>query len=446
MIIKSGKLVFWVFVFLYVPFFYNFGLKYINVENVDFPSIYWGARVTFQERRSPYAENAFPKIEGNEAWGGRVFPYLYPPPSLIAFYPLSMLSYKAAKVLMLAVNHVCVLLFLYLILTKLLPENLGEPWREFAAAFYVLYVLVYDAVEVNLNHGQINLVVLMFLTLTWFALRNKHSHALSIALPLSVAILLKTYPLLFVPMLFFRKKYAALALTATLLATYAAIAYLVLPEVLWRDWVVNVLPNGGYGKIPVNLFSPAAYTNQSINGFVARLFQPNQFVNVPFPNNGLVPVVGYALAVIVGGVTVALSFFRSRKETARNETSNGILDFEFSMYLLMMYLVAPLSWDHHLVYLLPATLVTFNFIFTSDSTRLLRSTLLVPLFILAWKYPFDHGLLRNGLPILAISVKFYVILGIWSFFAYSIWKASMSKDKAHDYDLVVNRKLSNKTA
>lgn len=440
--IKPGKFVFWVFVFLYVPFFYNFGLKYINVENTDFPSIYWGARVTFQERRSPYAENAFPKIEGNEDWGGRVFPYLYPPPSLIAFYPLSMLSYKTAKVLMLAVNHACVLLFLYLVLTKLLPENLAEPWRDFAAASYVLYVLLYNAVEVNLNHGQINLVVLIFLTLTWFALRNKHSHALRIAFPLSIAILLKTYPLLFVPMLFFRKKYGALAATAMLLAIYAAIAYLVLPEVLWRDWVVNVLPSGGYGKIPVNLFSPAAYSNQSINGFVARLFQPNQFVNVPFPNNGLVPVIGYTLALIVGGITVALSYLRSRKELMEG----NLLDFEFSMYLLMMYLVAPLSWDHHLVYLLPAALVALNFIFTSDGTRLLRATLLVLLFILGWKYPFEHGLLRSGLPILVISVKFYAITGIWLFFAHEIWKASLSKGKAPDYESVGNRELENKAA
>ena len=83
------------FVLLYVPYLYQQGYQRAGQYPGDFPTLYWGAKMVFEEGRSPYVEGAFDQIAEREQ--RRIFPYLYPPPSLLAFYPFAVVTYDAAK-------------------------------------------------------------------------------------------------------------------------------------------------------------------------------------------------------------------------------------------------------------------------------------------------------------------------------------------------------------
>ena len=120
------------FVFFYVPFLYQQGYRRAAESPGDFPTLYWGAKMVFEEGRSPYVDGAFDEVAGREQ--RRIFPYLYPPPSLLAFYPFSTTTYYAAKVWLLVVSHVCFLVILYLLFLRIRPFEPPPERRGLAAA------------------------------------------------------------------------------------------------------------------------------------------------------------------------------------------------------------------------------------------------------------------------------------------------------------------------
>ena len=215
------------FLFLYVPFLYQHGYLKAFIGHGDFPTIYWGAHIVFNEGRSPYVEGAFAEARARQ--GQHLFPYLYPPPSLLAFYPFSHVTYDAAKRLLLAASHLSFAAVLYLFFFRIARLEPRLPFGPLAAALACVYALTFWPVVDNFLWGQINLPVLALLCLSWWALK-RDANALLVALPLSLAILLKFYPLVLLPVLLFKRRYGAAALVVGLFALYAAVSWLVLPE------------------------------------------------------------------------------------------------------------------------------------------------------------------------------------------------------------------------
>jgi alpha-1,2-mannosyltransferase len=401
------------FVLLYVPYLFQQGFQRAAQNPGDFPTLYWGAKMVFDEGRSPYVDGAFNRVAEREQ--RRIFPYLYPPPSLLAFYPFSTVTYDAAKVCLLVVSHVCLLVILYLLFFRIAPFDLPPAWRAFAAALMIVYVLNYNPVADNFAWGQINLIVLALVLLAWLALKWG-GHALSVALPLSLAILLKTYPLLLLPLLIIRKRYAAAAWTVGLVVLYGLVSWWMLPRGLWGDWLTNVAPTGGYGLRPFNLpFLPVEPWNHSINGFM--LFVQDRCPEVfGIPTRFITRPLTYLLAGAVGAATVGLSLL-----SARRGQGERTLDTDVSLYLLMMFLVAPLSWEHHLVYVLPAALFAIHFLLKGPTRPAVALGALAVLFIIAWDFPRDDIFLLKGVLALLNAIKFFGAFGLWIFVAKRMW-------------------------
>src|SRR5919107_4908827 len=127
------------FALLYVPFLWQHGYLQAGRGVGDFPSIYWGARLAFVGHTSPYAGGAFAEAEA--ALDQRVFPYLYPPSSLLAFYPFSLVTYDTAKLALLVTSHACFLAFLYLFFFEIKPFEPEGDSRPLLAALLVAYVM-----------------------------------------------------------------------------------------------------------------------------------------------------------------------------------------------------------------------------------------------------------------------------------------------------------------
>ncbi len=356
MFVQKGRLVLvLVFLFLYVPFLTDHGFRSAQVENIDLPSFYYAVDTTFNQHASPYQPGSWEGLQ-NEL-GPKVFPYLYPPSSLLLLAPYAWFSYEGLKILVLVVNHACVLLLMYLLFFRIFslvwPGGKSQGSDQgvlgwFLLPLLVLYTLQFHPLVVTLVHGQINLVVMVLICLFWLALRAR-SNPLLVGLPLAAAILLKTYPILFLPLLLIRRRFRVTACTIGYVAIVVGISTLILPGKAWTDWLNLVLPTGGYAQTPYHLFSPAMPWNQSLNGVAARMFlHPNYAFSV---NPGLARLAPYLAAAGIMGTLVWLGI----KLTKRHETR--YVNDEFVLVLLSIFLVAPLSWEHHLVFVLPAALL-----------------------------------------------------------------------------------------
>jgi hypothetical protein len=128
------------------------------------------------------------------------------------------MSYGTAKLLVLAANYLCVLGLLFLLLhllglggflrpqTASREQSGGVGRREWLALFFTVYLFLFQPIVQTLMAGQINLYVIVLLCLMWYALKRNASPVLS-ALPLALAVVLKTYPLLFLPILLLKGRW-----------------------------------------------------------------------------------------------------------------------------------------------------------------------------------------------------------------------------------------------
>jgi alpha-1,2-mannosyltransferase len=402
------------FVLLYAPFLWQHGYLQSLRGVGDFPSIYWGARLAFVEHRSPYVEGAFTEAEATLRQ--HVFPYLYPPSSLLAFYPFSLVTYDAAKLILLVASHACFLGFLYLFFFKIRAVELDAPSRGLLAALLVAYVLHFYPVVDNFVWGQINLVVLALVCVFWLALKRGWNAA-AVALPLSLAILLKTYPILLLPLLVFSKRFGAAALVLALVVAYGVASWLVLPRGLWADWATNIAPTGGYGQQPFQLFFPVEPWNHSINGFGCFLQDRCETI-FGLPSFYFTTPLTYMLCAFVGLVTVGLSFLSARKRSGAKT-----LDLEVATYLQMTFLVAPLSWEHHLVYVLPSALMSIRMLLKEGARAPLLAPVVASLFVLAWDFPRDDMFFLGGVLAASNTIKFFAVFTLWAFCAWRLREA-----------------------
>jgi len=403
------------FVLMYVPWVWQHGYLQSLRGVGDFPSIYYGARLAFVEQRSPYVEGVFREAEAT--LDQHVFPYLYPPLSLLAFYPFSLVTYDTAKLALLVTSHSCFLLFLYLFFFEIKAVEPRGDSRWLLCALLVAYVLNFYPVVDNFVWGQINLPILLLVCVSWLALKRGWN-AFAVAVPLSLAILLKTYPVLLLPLLVFRKRYGAAALVVALVVAYGLVSWLVLPQGLWHDWATNVAPTGGYGQRPFQLFFPVEPWNHSINGF--GCFLQDRFKTFfGLPSSRFTTPLTYLLCAFVGLVTVGLSFL-----SARRGAGAKTLDLEVATYLQMTFLVAPLSWEHHIVYVLPSALLAINMLLKDGARPGVLAPVLASLFVLAWDFPRDDMFLFGGILAATNAIKFFAVFIMWGFCAWRLWEAA----------------------
>lgn len=413
-----------IFLFLYVPFVIDHGFLAASQPSMDLPSFYYASEATFERDVSPYTPTAWQGLQNRLQQ--RVYPYLYPPPSLLFFAPLSSVPYQVAKTLVLVGNHLALLALLYLLLFRIMTA--ARPWSSAAATgegsrllgwlilpLLVLYALHFQPVVVTLDHGQINLAVLVLLSLFWIGLRERRPGALS-ALPLAGAILLKTYPAMFLPLLIIRRRWRTAAWTAGYVAAMSGLAWFVLPRQVWRDWMADVLPTGGYANTLFGGLPPALPWNQSFNGFAARLFQQPGYAwrADPFLAKAL-PLV---LALVVVGTLTWLAFRLSRRRETR------YLNDEFVLVLISIYLVAPLSWEHHLVFVLPGAMLALVHMVTGRTSWRTAVPVGLAVFVLAWPLEFLFRLPPGGVQTLLVSMKLYAVVTLWVYYVRRMLKVS----------------------
>ncbi len=393
---KSYLVIIFIFILTYPTFLKEYGYRYLHISNVDFPSFWCAAKATFSQSVSPYNLDTLKSLLDVE----HIYPYLYPPSSLLLFYPLSYFTYDTARIVVLIFNHSLILLLLPLLFFKILKLSINRDIIEIIVGFVFIYF--FHPIVILLNHGQVNLL-LLFLLLGFWIMTNRNNNITS-AIFLVLAILLKTYPLIFIPFLIVTKKFKLLLYVTLFLSIISILSYIVLPNNVWSDWFINVLPSGGYANTPKDLFSPASIYNQSLNGFFSRLFTVSEWSPNPvIESQSLARIATYLVATIL----FFISLFGIRRVVIANDKYS--FDWVMLIVLPLMFLISPLSWEHHLVYLL-GTIILLIVAVLQGKIKYIPIVLLIILSSLI--------IGANGL----LAFKFFAVLSLWFVSVFLLYK------------------------
>jgi len=129
------------------------------------------------------------------------------------------------------------------------------------------------------------------------------------------------------------------------------------------------------------------------------------------------------LACVLLGVAAAASL----RAGARGD-KDRFLDLDLSLWLVVTFAVAPLSWEHHLVLVLPACLLALCVALGPGVGGVTRALVVLAAFLLAWGPPLDSAAFKRGALTLLISGELYAVLLVGGFLL--VWHRRARRDPA----------------
>ena len=384
--------------------------------SVDFPSFYYSANLSFERGLTPY-NNSNWKLVRSLYTDGDLFAFLYPPTTLLFFRPFIFFDYQTALSIMDWLNSILILVFLYVFFVKILELKLDRLILIPAVA----YVYFFHPLFITTSNSQVGLWVLVSICLTWWGTKERW-HPFWIALPLVFGIALKIYPILFLFVYFFRRDYRTIVLVLLMLIAVCVIATAILPQGIWQDWYESAASKG-YAK-EVQGIMTATPANQSVSGFITRLFygRNQRFDRLLRPPDwaDMAPYIAAGLAVFV---SLAATWMLSH----RGGSNPNNLNIAFCIWLLTIFLVAPFSWDHHLVHLLPVILLGVQLAWKNKKIVQLLFSIAIA-FFLAYNFPSNDPFFRRGVWTLLISSQLFAVGLLWLYFISLSLRSGFSPD------------------
>ncbi len=341
-------------------------------------------------------------LAGDEIYFFRAgkYDFMYPPPCAVLLAGASLFGQGGLIVLLVAINSAA--WFFSAKLSAILAAGNRGVTNLWLYVIPSLAVIVYIWSSYHL--GQPNLVLLALMLGAFIALRRKREIVAGGLIAIAAAI--KAFPVLAVVYLVYRRYWTA---AASLVVTVVFLL-LVLPapfrgfDRAWHDlekWSAGMLK---YSEVSVGQRPMRSYTwkNQSLVGVTNRLLrhvdadaasaqhQPVyvDFVDLPFP---LVNAIIVAVALVLGILFIAAM----PRGNARTPETNAI---EFSLLLLLMLMVTPLSFGYFYSWLmLPFAVITQRVLVEKNSAVLWWSLPALALLAVGLAFPRGAQLYGNTL-------------------------------------------------
>jgi alpha-1,2-mannosyltransferase len=260
--------------------------------------------------------------------------FTYPPFAALMFSPLALTSWPIAVAVGLAVNAGCVVLLVRWFLVPMLQRRGWPRWTPCALGFLAL--LVFEPVRDTVSYGQINLVLLV---LVCAGLRYPRLAGVGIGL----AAAIKLTPAVFIGYLLLSRRYRAAATAAGTSAGATIVAFLLAPDASRVFWTSAVWDTGRVGKLYY-------VSNQSLRGVLARLEAPEMWWLV-------------AVALVV-------TYWCWWVRTRRPDAMAG-----YAVTGAVGCLISPVTWVHHLVWLLPGLFLLLERAWSTEDRTLRRQRL-----------------------------------------------------------------------
>jgi alpha-1,2-mannosyltransferase len=266
--------------------------------------------------------------------GGQLYDYLrpgtrygftYPPFAALVMSPLALVSWPAAIATSIVVNLAAAGLVTYWLLDPIVRRH-GWP-RWYAYALTGCAVAIFEPVRDTVSFGQVNLVLLL-LVLTDLMLSRTGRHRLC-GIGTGLASAIKLTPAVFIGYLVLTGRWRAAAVATGTAATATGIAAVLAPHSSYVFWTRALWDTDRVGDL-------GYVSNQSLQGVLTRLD----------PQLGRGAWLVGVLAVLVLWAVRLRQAFRSGDQLAG-----------FALTGIVGCLVSPITWVHHLVWLLPALAV-----------------------------------------------------------------------------------------
>lgn len=270
--------------------------------------------------------------------GGQVYDYLlpyteygftYPPFAAVVMAPMAYVGWHTAIAVSLALSVGALATIMYWLVGPIAKRR-GWP-RWFALVIALELAVALEPVWETVNFGQVNLVLMAMVAGDLLLLVRRNHRFAGIGIGLAAAI--KLTPGAFIVYLLVTRRWRAAGVATATAAAATWLAATLAPDasrVFWTDAVWNTDRVG----------SRAFVSNQSLNGIAARI-------------DPLDPSVTLWAAMVI--VAIAVWVLRVRRAVANRDETAAL-----ALTGLLMCLISPISWIHHLVWVLPAMVLLFD--------------------------------------------------------------------------------------
>lgn len=259
--------------------------------------------------------------------GGRIYDYrvpgttygfTYPPFAAVLMLPMALLGLHAAIAVALLLN-VAALAFALRVLA-------GRTWRRhgwYGCALAACALALFEPLRDTFSFGQVNILLLALVLLDCWLLTTGRDRWAGVGIGLAAAI--KLTPAAFIGLLLVARRWRAAAVATAVAAAATALAACVAPDASRFYWTHAMWDTTRVGRLDY-------VSNQSLQGILARLGVADR-------------AVWAVVVLLVLGVWVA----RTRRAAAAGDWTAA-----FALTGLTACLVSPITWVHHLVWLLPS--------------------------------------------------------------------------------------------
>jgi len=369
----------------------------LNQERVspDFKSFYAASKAA-SERRNFYDARDLREVARAADVPGRVWPYLYPPFFASVAQPLAALTVQRAQWLWSLASIVAmglVAMLSLLISDSSSRKEQGERQLLKMGLLGLLLLLVLP-LRNNVMIGQINILVLLFITLAFYAYLRGFD--LLAGASLGIAVMIKVSPAILVFLFLARRRYRALAgLTISLLAC-VGISMAMGAASAWAEYPAFMLERMSANEIPA-LGRVDVIWNFSLKAFFLRLLPENPT---------LAPLLAAASAL---GILCMLIYASIRTREVAGSDEVLMLGF-----LAFMVVASPLSYVHHVIFLFPGVVLAWGRMSRSAIPQRVKNGFLLSICILVCLVSCDFPAIvkEAGLPEALSSVNLFALLGL----------------------------------
>lgn len=309
--------------------------------------------------------------------GGQVYDWLkpnsrygftYPPFAALLMLPLAYLPWPVTVVLSVTASVLASGLLLWWLVDPT-AQRMGWP-RWFVLAVALCLAAALEPMRETVDFGQVNMLLLVLVAADLLRLVARGSRWAGVGVGLATAI--KLTPGIFIVYLLVTGRWRA-AVTASATATTATlVAAALAPDASREFWTTALWDTERVGRLEF-------ISNQSLQGVIARL-EPSD------PDT--------LLWLLLVAVSVALWIWRARAAVANGDEVAGL-----ALTGVVGCLVSPVTWVHHLVWLIPALVLLVDHALAAPDGGLRRRWLLsfaVFVYILllsrfVWIWEHDSG-------------------------------------------------------
>ncbi|WP_328650489.1 glycosyltransferase 87 family protein [Micromonospora sp. NBC_00330] len=267
--------------------------------------------------------------------GGEIYDYLkpgtqygftYPPFAALVMLPMAYLPWTAAIVVSVLASVATTTVLIWWLVDPIARRAGWTRW--FALAVALCLAAAFEPMRETVNFGQVNTLLLFLVAVDLLRLLPAGNRWTGVGIGLATAI--KLTPGVFIVYLLVTGRWRAALTASGTAAGVSLLAAALFPDASREFWTEALWNTGRVGEL-------AFVSNQSLRGVVARL-DPEH------------PSTLLWLLLVLG--TLALWAWRSRAAVAAGDEATGL-----ALTGAVMCLVSPVTWVHHLVWLLPALIL-----------------------------------------------------------------------------------------